>query len=190
MSRTSATLFLALLAAGLVLPIALFDGYLEIFVFHNELKGSLTETVGAVALAVPVTLSVWYVEERLAFDWEDRVGWGLVPFAIFLGFKMNTARHLLIVLLVPDKRGLRTLSLALGLLVPTLLPGLVRLNSSLAITTGLLLLCLAYYLDQVGWDRVRHDFGDVRRLARVLAGDGSLDLHPRAGVREARRVHA
>ena len=164
----SAVLMLAILVTGFVLPIFIWDDYLSIYSFHEEFKGSPAETIGAVALALPFGVCLWYVETRLSFDWEDRIGWGLVPFALFLGFKMNTARHLLIVLLVPDKRGLRSACFSLALLAPVLLPGLVRFNSTLAIAAGFLVLTLVHYLGQIGWGQVRHDLSHPSETMRLL----------------------
>ena len=166
--RRTALVVIAILLAGFVLPMAIWDEYLSIYSFHEEFKGSTAETLGAVALAVPFALCLWYVETRLKFDWEDRIGWGIVPFALFLGFKMNTARHLLIVLLIPDKRGLRSAALAMGLLVPVILPGIVRFNSTLAITAGLLVLNLVYYLHCIGWTQVRHDVSHPGETLRLM----------------------
>jgi hypothetical protein len=160
MARGAATLFLVILAAGLVLPVFVWDNYLYIYGFHDELKGGLSETIAAVLIAVPFGLTLWYIETRLAFDMEDRVGWGLVPFGLFLGLKMNAARHLLMVLLVPDKRAIRNVAAGIGLLLPAVFPGIVRQNSALLISTGVLVIGLVYYLDRIGWDVVR---ADVRR---------------------------
>jgi hypothetical protein len=157
MSRSSAAWFVATLVAGLLLPLLVWDGYFSIYTYQQEYKGSLAQTIGGLLIAGSFALTLWYVERRLAFDWEDRIGWGVVPLALYFGFALNSARHLLIVLLVPDKGGLRSLALALGMLVPTVFPHWVRFNSSLAITAGLLALTLAYYLDVIGWDRVRAD---------------------------------
>ncbi len=91
-----------------------------------------------------------------------------MPFALFLGFKINTARHLLIVLRIPDTRVLRSASLAVGLLVSVLLPGIVRFNSTLAITTELLALNLVYYLHCIGWTQVRHDLAHPGKALRLM----------------------
>ena len=53
---------------------------------------------------------------------EDRIGWSLVPFAMFVGIKMRVARHLLVVLLVPDKRGPRNIVAAIGLALYAVAP--------------------------------------------------------------------
>jgi hypothetical protein len=168
MRRSMALVFIAILMAGLVLPVFVWDNYLYIFRFNDGIKGHWYDTVGAAALAVPFALVLWYVETRLAFDAEDRVGWGLVPFALFLGFKMNVARHLMIVLLVPDKRGLRTAAAAIGLAVPALLPGLVRFNAALPVTSALLVGVLGYYLREIGWDLVQDDLRHPGRTFRLL----------------------
>jgi hypothetical protein len=145
MTRRRAAIFVAILAAGLVLPYFVWDNYLYIYSFNDGLKGRWYSSIVAAAIAVPFAYALWRVQERRGFDLEDRIGWGLVPFALFLGWKMNVARHLLIVLLVPDKRGLRSACAAIGLALPVLLPGLVRFNSALPITTALLVAVLAWY---------------------------------------------
>ena len=170
MSRRSATLFAAVLVVGLVMPYFIWDNYLYIYTFANELKGSAAETILALIVTVPFSLVLWYVQVKLGFDREMRVGWGLVPFALFLGLKMNVARHHLIVLLVPDKHGLRNVIAAVGLALPALFPSVIRLNSALPISTALLCAALVYFLDQIGWDVVRSDLRQPARTWRLLLG--------------------
>lgn len=170
MPRLVAAAFAGVLVAGLVAPVFVFENYLYIYAFSEDLKGSPLETAGAVAIAVPFALVLWYVDVRRRFDLEDLVGWGLVPFALFLGFKMNVARHLLIVLLVPDKRGARNVAAAIALALPVLLPGLVRQNSALAIATVVLAIALYRELSLVGWDEVRDDLRNPGRTMRMLVG--------------------
>jgi hypothetical protein len=170
MRRRDALLFIAIVAAGLVLPALIWNDYLYIYRYGSELKGHPLSGVGAGVLATLVALVVWYVETRGRFDLEDRVGWGLVPVAVFLGFKMNVARHLLVVLLVPDKRGVRNAAAAVGLAVPALLPGIVPFNSSLAIATGVLCFGLAGYLQRIGWHIVLDDLRHPRRTAVMMLG--------------------
>jgi hypothetical protein len=172
MTRGMRAVFVTVLAAGLVLPILLFDNYLYIYRYGNEIKGNWLSALGALAIVFPFTVILAYVETRLRFDLEDRVGWGLVPLAMLLGLKMNVARHLLIVLLVPDKRGVRNAAAAAGLAVPALFPNLVRFNSSLSIATVLLFAGLAGYLQQVGWDVVRDDLQHPARTMRMILGGG------------------
>ena len=170
MPRGVASLYVAILLAGFVLPYFVWDNYLYIYRYGNELKGDIASTAGALLLAVPFGLVLWYIEVKLGFDKEDLVGWGLVPFALFLGFKMNVARHLLIVLLVPDKRAVRNVAAAIGLAVPALLPGIVLFNSSLVIATLVLIIGLAGYLDQIGWGSVRDDMQNPARTLRLMMG--------------------
>lgn len=170
MPRAMAAVVLGIVAAGLVLPIFLWENYLYIFGFHDALKGGTAETVAAVVVSIPFALALWYVEVRIGFDMEDRVGWGLVPFALFLGLKMNAARHLVLVLLVPDKRGVRNVAAAVGLAVPALLPGIVAVNSALLISAGMLVLGLVYYLDLIGWDVVRADLRQPAKTLRMMLG--------------------
>jgi hypothetical protein len=68
---------------------------------------------------------------------------------------MNVARHLLIVLLIPDKRGIRNIAAAVGLMVPVVFR--VPFNTSLAFAAVVLILGLTYYLKEIGWERVRRD---------------------------------
>ncbi len=154
MTRRSRIVFVAILAAGLALPYVVWDNYLYIYSFNDGLKGRWYSTIVAAAIAVPFAYALWRVQQRRGFDLEDRIGWGLVPFALFLGWKMNVARHLLIVLLVPDKRGLRSACTAVGLALPVLLPGLIRFNSALPITTALLVAVLAWYWRTPGAERI------------------------------------
>lgn len=174
MKRRTAALYLAILGAGLVLPVFIWDNYLYIFRYGNEIKGHPWSGAAAAAAAIPFALVTWYVETRLAFDREDRVGWGLVPVALFFALKMNVARHLLVVLLVPDKRATRNVAAAAGLAVPALLPGIVRFNSSLAIAAVILGAGLAACLGQVGWDTVRSDLRHPGRTAALLLGRRSV----------------
>jgi hypothetical protein len=168
MGATSASLYGAILMAGLVLPYFIWDNYLYIFQYGAELKGDWDNAAAALAVVIPFAFVVRYVETRLRFDWEDRVGWGLVPFALLLALKMNVARHLLVVLLVPDKRGARNLAAAAGLAVPALLP--VPFNTSLAVAALALAAALGVYLSEIGWDRVRADLSHPASTFRDLIG--------------------
>ena len=177
MRRGTAMIFAAILFAGFVLPYFIWDNYLTIFTFHDQVKGNIYDTVAAVALVVPFTIVLWYVETRLGFDMEDRIGWSLVPFAMFVGIKMRVARHLLIVLLVPDKRGPRNIAAAIGLALYAAAPDVFRLGSVLYITTVLLFAFLAYYLRRIGWATVRDDARHPLRTVRLLLSEprpGSL----------------
>jgi hypothetical protein len=167
MPRGRAVACILIVLAGLALPILMWDNYLYIFRFNDELKGDLFSAIGAAALAAVFALVLWYVEVRRGWDWEDRIGWGVVPFALFLAFKMNVARHLLIVLLLPDKRGLRSVVAGAALLPPAVLPG-VSINVSLSIATLLLALVMAVQLRAIGWATVRDDLRHPRALVRQM----------------------
>jgi hypothetical protein len=173
--------FTAVLFAGLVLPFFIWDNYLYIYRYGSTLKGDWLSAAGALVVAIPFAVILWYVETRLGFDMEDRVGWGLVPFAMLLGLKMNVARHLLVVLLVPDKRGVRNAAAAAGLAFPALFPNLIRFNSSLSIAVVLLFVGLAGYLERIGWDVVRDDLRHPVRTARMMAAGGEALRNPAAG---------
>jgi hypothetical protein len=145
MPRPVAAAFLALLAAGLVLPYFLFDNYLYIYRYGNELKGHWYDAVLAAAIVVPFAVALWRVEDSRGFDLEDRIGWGLVPFALFLALKMNVPRHLIVVLLVPDKRVVRNLAAAAALAATTFVPG-VRFGAATPVAAAVLVAGLAWHL--------------------------------------------
>jgi hypothetical protein len=169
MSRRMAWCFAALLVGGLVLPAFVWDGYLDIYRFANERKGNdWLDVAGALLLVVPFTVTLWYVEERLAFAAEDRIGWSLVPFAMFTSLLTNSGRHLLIALIVPDRRAARNIAAAVGLTLHSLLPGLVRLGSVTYVTSAALIIALVLCLRQVGWDLVRDDLRHPLRTLRML----------------------
>ena len=157
MSTRTAWLFGAVLAAGLIAPFFIWPNYAYIFAFHETIKGDRLGLAAAIVYAVPFSAWIWYAEEKLGFDLEDRIGWGLVPFSMFLAMKMNVPRHLLIALLVPDKRALRNLAAALALGLQALLPGVIRFGSTLSILTVLLFAILGYYLSRIGWATVQRD---------------------------------
>ena len=159
--------FVVMLLGWLVLPYWLWEDYLYIYSYGNELKGDWLSSLGALAIAAPFAIAVWYVQERRGFDLEERIGWGVVPIALFLAWKMNVARHLLLVLLVPDKRGVRNVAAAAGLLLPAVLPDLVAFNSSLAVASAVLIAALACHLRAIGGAQIREDIGRLRRALRL-----------------------
>jgi hypothetical protein len=161
--------FVAILTAGLLLPFFIFDNYPYIFRFNEELRGRHWYNLfGPLLLVIPFATVLCYVETRLPFDMEDRIGWGLVPFAMLLSMKMNAARHLLIVLLVPDKRGIRNMVAALGLALYALLPSVIRLGSVVYIASGLLAVGLAGCLYRIGWQTIRDDLRHPAATARLM----------------------
>jgi hypothetical protein len=168
--RSTALLFVIILVAGLVLPYFVWDNYLYIYQFNEQNKGDWLERVSGFVYAIPFTLVLSYVAERLQFDMEDQVGWGMIPFALFLAIRINAPRHLLMVLLVPDKRGYRNVVAAIAMAVPAVFSG-VRFGSALPIATGLLFLILLRFLDRIGWETVRNDFRHpVVTWRRILTG--------------------
>lgn len=172
MPRPIAWAFAAIVVAGLIAPFFIWENYAYIFLFHDELKGSTGGTVAGLLCGAVFALMLWYVETRLNCDWEDRIGWGLVPFAMFLAMKMNVPRHLLIVLLIPDKRALRNLIAAFALLVPVVLP--VRFGATLPIATVLLFGVLTTRLSHIGWGAVRDDIGHPVRTLMLMLGRAEL----------------
>ena len=173
-----AMIFVGILFAGFVVPYFIWDNYLYIWTFHDQIKGNIYDTVAAVVLVVPFTTVLWYVETRLGFDMEDRIGWSLVPFAMFVGIKMRVARHLLIVLLVPDKRGLRNIVASIGLALFAAAPEVFRLGSVLYITTVLLFVVLAHYLGRIGWATVLDDARHPLRTVRLLLSESRSGSMP------------
>ena len=162
MKRSHAAIVVAILTVGLVAPYFIWDNYLYIFQFGNENKGDRWyDLAGALALAIPFTGLLWHAETRLRFDAEDRIGWSLVPLAIFFAVKMNAARHLMIVLLVPDKHGLRNIAAAVALALNALLPDIIRFNSTMYIAIAVLAAGLMI--------RVRSAVSASRTEARHLA---------------------
>jgi hypothetical protein len=170
MTWRMAALFVAILVAGFVLPVFIWDNYLYIYRFQDAVKGNRYDTAAAFVVCVPFTMLLWYIETRLGFDLEDRIGWSLVPFAMFVAIKMRVIRHLLMALLIPDKRGLRNIAAAVGMGLHSAFPSLVLLGSVGYIMTVLLFVAQHHYLEQIGFDTVRDDFRHpVRTLKMMLA---------------------
>lgn len=170
-SRPVAAAYIGILALGLVVPIFIWENYLYIYTFHRDLKGGVADTVAAIGITLPFTVLLWYIETRLPLQFEDRIGWALVPGAMFMGLMSNTARHLVLALLIPDRRGVRNVVAAVGLLLPAVLPGIVRPNSALLICSALLVISLAVYLGRIGWDVVIDDLRHPSRTVRMMLRD-------------------
>jgi hypothetical protein len=145
MPRRTAIAFVAILVAGLVLPWFLWRNYLYIYSYGAGLKGSHWNHVFAVILAPLFAAAVWLVDRRAGFDMEDRLGWSLVPMAVYFGVYTNGARHLLLALLIPDKRAWRNLPVPITLALHTLFPRLIPLGSVLTMMLGMLAVILAGY---------------------------------------------
>ena len=166
MRRRDAALYVGILACGIILPYFVWKNYPYIFRYSAELKGDWDNAAAALLVVAPFALVLRYVETRLQFDWEDRLGWSLVPLSLLLALKMNVARHLLVVLLVPDKRGIRNIAAAVGLMVPVVFR--VPFNASLAFAALVLVIGLTYYLREIGWDRARRDLQTPLRTLREM----------------------
>jgi hypothetical protein len=145
MTRRMAALVIAVVVAGLVLPFFVWDDYLYIYEFHTQRKGNdWLDLAGSLLVVVPFTVVMWTVDRLARFDMEDRVGWGMVPFALLIALTMNAPRHLILVLLVPDKRAARTVAGTAGLALHQ--AGLIPFGAVTALTTALLFLVLACYM--------------------------------------------
>ena len=161
--------YAAIVIAGLILPFFIWANYGYIYEFANERKGNdWLDVAGALLLVAPVTLVLWYVEERREYNTEDRIGSSLVPFALLASLLANSGRHLLIALLVPDRRAGRNIAAALGMALHALLPGVVRLGSMTYVMTAALFVVLAYELQQIGWSVVAGDLHHPLRTLRLL----------------------
>lgn len=145
MPRRTALAFVAIVVAGLALPYFLWSNYLYIYSYGAGVHGHASNHFWALVLTPPFAAAVWYVERGVDFDMEDRIGWGLVPMALFLGVWTNGARHLLLALLIPDKRVWRNLPVPLTLALHTLFPRQIPLGSVLTISMGLLAVILGGY---------------------------------------------
>ena len=145
MPRRTAILFVAIVFAGLVLPYFLWSNYLYIYSYGAGLKGSHSNHLFAMLLAPLFAAGVWYVQNRCGFDMEDRIGWGLVPMAVYFGLYTNGARHLVLALVVPDKRAWRNLPVPIALALHTLFPSAIPLGSVLTMMVGMLAVILAGY---------------------------------------------
>ncbi len=138
MRRKQAAALTAIVLAGLVLPYFVLPNYLYIYSFQAETRGGAWRTAGAIAVTVPFSYLLWRLQRRRELDLEDLIGWSLVPCALFLAFNVNAARHLLVALLVPDKRVVRTAIAAIGIGVYTLGGGRISINSVLPLMTAAL----------------------------------------------------
>jgi len=166
--------YAAILIAGLVLPFFIWPDYGYIYQFANDRKANdWLDIAGALLLVAPLALVLWYVEDRRGFRAEDRIGSSLVPFALLSALLANSGRHLLIALIVPDRRAGRNVAAAVGLALHALLPDLVRLGAMTYVMTAVLCVVLAWELQQIGWpivvDDVRHP---VRTLRWLFVGRG------------------
>jgi hypothetical protein len=161
--------YAAILIAGLVLPFFIWQNYGYIYQFANDRKANdWLDIAGALLLVAPLALVLWYVEDRRGFSAEDRIGSSLVPFALLSALLANSGRHLLIALIVPDRRAGRNVAASVGLALHALLPDLVRLGAMTYVMTAVLGLVLACELQQIGWSTVLDDIRHPTRTLRML----------------------
>jgi hypothetical protein len=150
MRRAIAWSYVGILIAGLILPYFAWDGYLGIYTFANERKGNdWLDVAGALLLAGSFTVLLWHVEARCQFNEEDRIGWSLVPFALFAGLLANSGRHLLMALIVPDRRAGRNVAAAAAVTLHSVFPDVVRLGSTVYVATAVLVGVLVYELHHI-----------------------------------------
>ena len=114
MPRSTAWTYVGVVIAGLVLPYFVWSDYLGIYTFASERKGNDWLDIAGACSPVRSRRSSG-MEKRSSFNDEDRIGWSLVPFALFAGLLANSGRHLLIALIVPDRRAGRNLAAAVTL---------------------------------------------------------------------------
>jgi len=122
----------AILLCGLVLPLYLIEGYSHIWLFHLQRDteqipramnsiglGNLTEVAVALAYLVPLAIVAWFsimllrVQLACDWDWEDRIGWSLAPFALLFTLRVASMRMFFLAMLLPDKRGSRSIFVAI-----------------------------------------------------------------------------
>lgn len=169
--RLTAALVLAIVCAGLLLPYFIWPNYAYIYRFQQERHGDYwLNLLGAGTFVAMFTVVLAYVEARCQFDLEDRIGWSVVPLAILLAATMNAPRHLLVVLLVPDKRVFRNLAGAAGLWLYWPLAASVRFGAVVYFTAVFLCAALAWYLWRIGWQAIRDDIRHPIRTTRMMFG--------------------
>jgi hypothetical protein len=179
----------ALLVAGFVLPLFVFENYRYIYGFHATrdigpivralgavgLEGTHTRTIAAVlgwflplVLGGAFSLVLLYAQLKLDFTWEDRIGWAAVPFALLFSLRMLSMRVLFEAMAIPDRRRARSLWVfGMGLMDMILraanLPRVVGDGIWDACgCLGLFLIC-RHWLRLIGADEIRADW--ARRQA-------------------------
>ncbi len=171
MPRLSMALVLAIVGAGLLLPYFIWPNYTYIYRLQAERHGHFwTNTLSSGSIVAVFSVALAYVEARLSFDLEDRIGWSLVPLAMLLALTMNAARHLLLVLLVPDRRVVRNLAGAAALWLYWPLPARVPFGAVVYFAVGLLWVAIGAYLGRIGWATIRDDLRHPGRTARLIFG--------------------
>jgi hypothetical protein len=188
--RRTAVLAAALLFAGFVLPLFVFENYRYIYGFHATrdirpivqalatlgVDGRHAATLAAVVgWALPLvfggafSLVLLYAQLKLDFTWQDRIGWAAVPFSLLFSLRMLSMRTLFEAMAIPDRRQVRSLWLfGMGiidlLLHASPLPRFM--NDGIWDTcgcAGLLLIC-RHWLTRIGKDEIRADWARRHEL--------------------------
>ena len=101
-------LYISILVIGLILPFIIYKNYSYIYTFNSEKsEGFLLPFI----VAGSFSIALCYIEYRMKFNDEDIIGWASIPFAIFTVLSTYAVRHLLLLLIIPDKRGYRNIAL-------------------------------------------------------------------------------
>jgi hypothetical protein len=180
----------ALLFAGFVLPLFVFENYRYIYGFHATrdirpilhaldavgVHGDHAATLAAVVgWALPLvfggafSLVLLYAQLKLDFDWQDRIGWAAVPFSLLFSLRMLSMRTLFEAMAIPDRRSVRSLWVfGMGiidmLLRASAVPTIVRDGIwDTCGCVGLVLVC-RHWLRLIGKEELRADWARRRSL--------------------------
>jgi hypothetical protein len=174
----------ALLFAGFVLPLFVFENYRYIYGFHATrdirpivhalefvgVHGAHTATVAAVVgWALPLlfgsafSVVLLYAQLKLNFTWQDRIGWAAVPFALLFSLRMLSMRTLFEAMAIPDRRQARSLWI-FGMGLMDILLRFVDIDRPIRDgiwdtcgCLGLFLIC-RHWLRLIGADAIRADW--------------------------------
>ena len=203
--RATALAATALLLAGFVVPLFVFENYRYIYGFHATrdigpivralgalgVSGGQAATLAAVAgwvmpLVVGGTFSLvlLYAQYKLDFTWEDRIGWAAAPFSLLFSMRTLSMRTLFEAMTLPDRRHARSLWIfAMGLIDMALRASGARTIVRDGIwdvcgLCGLFLIC-RHWLRTIGMQAIRADLargvGLLPALLRAPAPAGSTD---------------
>ena len=163
-----AAIFVAVLLAGLVLPYFIWDNYLYIYTFQGT-RGTLAHQWESWVIAGAFSLLLWYVETRMKFDDEDKIGWSMVPFGMFMMIRCDIFRTMIMMCIIPDKRGWRNVVAAIGLtLGPIMMDTHKYYHTVQWICLPLPFLVMLYYLVRIGWKRIWADLRHPLRTAKAM----------------------
>jgi hypothetical protein len=192
--RSTALVAAAMLLAGFVLPLFVFENYRYIYGFHATRDiGPIVKALGAVGVSgahaatlaavagwvLPLvgggafSLVLLYAQMKLDFTWEDRIGWAAVPFSLLFSLRMMSMRTLFEAMAIPDRRRTRSLwLLVMGCADMALRASGVRtiIRDGLWDLCGLvgLLLIARHWLGQIGGEQIRADWAARKQLFSSL----------------------